>query len=151
MSRRAHVLVRHYVRGEVAEVFAGFTRELFEALAPAFPPSRLLRYDGNDVGDEVHVSLGLGPLSRLWVSEITAREEARGRCVFVDEGRRLPSPLTYWRHRHVVEDAGPGRVAIVEDVTFATPLPLVTRAMTPVIRAQFEARGPGYAAYFDRS
>ena len=145
---RAHVLVRHYVPGTVAAVFAGFTEELFTRLSPSFPPTTLLRYDGNAVGDEVHIRLGVGPLNQRWISVITAHTVGEDECSFVDEGRELPFPLTYWRHRHVVSAAGPGRVAITEDVTFGTPTRLLTAVMQPVVRAQFEARGPAYAAYF---
>ena len=134
--------------GAVGEVFAGFTEELFVYLSPKFPPAELLRYDGNAVGDEVHIRLGVGPLSQRWISEITEHTIGEQQCSFVDEGRELPFPLTYWRHRHVVAAAGPDRVAIVEDVTFGTPTGLTTALMRPVIRAQFEARGPAYATYF---
>ena len=142
--------MRHYVPGDVQGVFAGFTRELFERLAPKLPPSELLRYDGNAVGDEVHIRLGVAPLTQTWVSRITAHDVGAERASFVDEGERLPPPLTYWRHRHLVEAAGPGRVAIVEDVTYATPSGWLTAAMRPIVRGMFEARAGGYAEYFGK-
>ncbi len=150
MSETARVKIRHYVGGEQAEVFAGFTEDLFVALAPRFPPNRILRYDGNRVGDTVSLELGVKPLAQVWTTEIVANEAGAERSFFVDEGRELPFPLTFWRHRHVVEQAGPGRVAIVEDIVFATSNAVFTKLMRPIIVREFGARGPGYQRYFGR-
>ncbi len=145
---KAHILITHYVGSTVPEVFGGFTEDLFVRLSPKLPPAKLLRYDGNEVGDLVIIQLGVPPLSQVWESQITAHEVGAAECSFVDEGRKLPWPLTYWRHRHIVRAAGPGRVAIVEDITFSTVGALLDRLIKPVIRAQFTARGPKYRAVF---
>lgn len=147
-ANRTRLLIPHRVAGDAGEVFARFTRELFELLAPSFPPARLLRYDGNRVGDLVEIRLGIGPVGATWVSEITEHVVEDARCWFVDEGRRLPPPLTYWRHKHLIEQEREGEVVITEDITFAAGPALLTRAMRPLIRRQFEARGPAYRAYF---
>lgn len=145
---RCRLLIPHEVQGQLREVFAGFTRELFEHLAPKFPPSKLLRYDGNAVGDLVKIRLGVGPVGATWISEITEHELSEGEAFFVDEGRQLPPPLNYWRHKHLLTQVSPATVRITEDITFGTPLGLLTSLMKPVIRAQFEARGPRYRSYF---
>ena len=144
------LLIHHEVVGEVRAVFAGFTQALFEALAPRFPPATLLRYDGNAVGDEVHLRLGKRPFAQQWVSVITANACDETTCYFVDEGRRLPFPLRFWRHRHHLEQVAPRRVVITEDITFATGYRVVDALMAPVLRAQFEARGPKYRSFFAR-
>ena len=147
MSRK-QLLIEHKVRGTVREVFAGFTQELFEALAPSFPPAKLERYDGNAVGDKVIIRLGVPPLTQRWVSLITEHEVTDELAYFVDEGQQLPAPLNYWRHKHLLRQTSPEEVTITEDITFGTPVGFVTTLMTPVIRAQFAARGPKYTAYF---
>lgn len=145
---RCKLLITHYISGNAVEIFDGFTQELFDALSPSFPPAKLLRYDGNKVGDLVEIRLGIPPLSVVWQSEITEYKRAIGNCLFVDEGRKLPPPLNYWVHRHRIEQAGEGRVAIIEDITFGTPFSWLTKIMKPVISAQFEARGDKYTAFF---
>ena len=144
----AHIEITHYVGGTVAQVFAGFTEELFEVLAPNLPPNRLLRYDGNAVGDFVIIELGVPPLTQEWVSEITAHEVGDDVSFFVDEGRALPWPLKRWRHTHWVKQVGPGRVAIVEDIDYSAGGRLMNALMRPALVAQFRARGPKYREVF---
>ena len=144
----AHLVVTHHVGGSVREVFAGFTEELFVRLSPKLPPARLLRYDGNEVGDFVIIELGIPPLTQEWVSEITAHETGERESYFVDEGRALPFPLKVWRHRHVVRAVGEGRVAIVEDITYSAGGRLANALMRPILLQQFRARGPAYRAVF---
>ena len=144
----AHLSITHYVGGTVAEVFAGFTADLFERLSPKLPPARLLRYDGNRVGDFVIIELGVPPLTQDWVSEITAYETGERESYFVDEGRALPFPLKRWRHAHIIRQEGEGRVAIVEDITYSAGGALMNALMRPLLRAQFGARGPKYREVF---
>ena len=144
----AHIEITHHVGGTVTEVFAGFTEGLFGALAPKFPPTRLLRYDGNAVGDFVIIRIGVPPLTQEWVSEITAHEVGEEVSFFVDEGRALPFPLKRWRHVHRVRQEGPGRVAIVEDITYSAGGRLSNALMRPLLVAQFRARGPKYRQVF---
>jgi len=147
---RCDLLITHYVEGKATEIFDGFTQELFDALSPSFPPAKLLRYDGNAIGDIVEIRLGITPAATLWRSEITEYQRSEDKCLFIDEGRKLPPPLNYWVHRHRIEQAGEGRVAIIEDITFGTPFSWITQVMKPIITAQFEARGDKYAAFFAR-
>jgi hypothetical protein len=51
---------------------------------------RLLRFDGCQQGDEVHLELGFWPLRQSWVSLITSQQTSTEKIVFVDEGQRLP-------------------------------------------------------------
>lgn len=145
---RCDLLITHYVNGKATDIFDGFTKELFNALSPALPPAKLLRYDGNEKGDIVEIRLGIPPATVVWQSVITEHVRAEDKCLFVDEGRKLPPPLNYWVHRHRIEQAGEGRVAIIEDITFGTPFSWLTQVMKPVISAQFEARGPKYITFF---
>ena len=148
--KKSHLLIEHRVEGNAQQIFDGFTRELFEALSPSFPPATLLRYDGNRVGDLVIIKLGVGPIAQTWVSEITEHVRSESECYFVDEGRKLPFPLKYWRHKHVIRQATPSETVIVEDITFAARTSLLTSLMKPVISAQFDARGPAYRCFFAR-
>lgn len=146
--RDAHIEIVHHVGGTVAEVFAGFTEALFLRLSPKLPPNRLLRYDGNAVGDFVIIELGVPPVTQEWVSEITAHDESPEESYFVDEGRQLPFPLKRWRHLHRVRQEGPGRVAIVEDITYSAGGSLANALMRPLLVQQFGARGPAYREVF---
>ena len=146
--KHAHLEITHYVGGTVDEVFAGFTEELFVRLSPKLPPAKLLRYDGNRFGDFVIIRLGVPPVTQEWISEITAHHVGSHESYFVDEGRVLPFPLKRWRHRHVVRQDAPDRVAIVEDITYSAGGALANALLRPLLRQQFGARGPAYRAVF---
>ncbi len=144
-----HLYLRTHVAAAPAQVWQGFTRELFLALAPPFPPFRLLRFDGCHRGDEVHLELGAGPLRQRWTSLITEHGTAPdGTYFFVDEGRQLPAPLRYWQHRHLMQPAPDGGCYIIEDLTYRTGSGLLDRLLWPAVWAQFAWRRPIYRRWF---
>ena len=145
-----HILLRFPVAQPPAQVMAGFTQALFEALAPPFPTFRLLRYDGNRTGDTVAIELRLGPQRWRWISRITADGVLPdGTHYFVDEGQELPAPLRQWRHRHLIEPGGPrGGSVIVEDIHFSTGRRWLDWLIYPAMWGQFRLRGPVYRRIF---
>lgn len=146
-----NVYLRTHVAAAPAEVWQGFTRELFLALAPPFPPFKLLRFDGCERGDEVHLELGAGPLRQRWTSLITDHGiTANGTYYFVDEGEQLPTPLSYWQHRHLLQPAPGGGTYIVEDLEYRTGSRLLDRLLWPAVWAQFAWRMPIYRRWFGR-
>lgn len=138
------------VKGTPATVMAGFTRELFEALAPPLPKVRLLRFDGSEVGDEVHVELNFVFFRQLWVSKIVEATASDQAHVFVDEGTRLPFFLSKWQHRHRVARTGPASSVIVDDITYGTGTWLTDVLFYPAMWAQFAYRKPRYRKAFGR-
>ncbi|WP_375436738.1 hypothetical protein [uncultured Hymenobacter sp.] len=144
-----HLYLRTHVAASPVQVSAGFTRELFLALAPPFPPFHLLRFDGCQRGDEVHIELGAGPLRRCWTSLITDNGTTPdGTHYFVDKGQVLPAPLRYWQHRHLMQPAPGGGCYIVEDIEYRTASSLLDRLLYPVMWAQFVWRRPIYRRWF---
>jgi len=147
-----HLYLRTHVAASPADVSAGFTRELFVALAPPFPPFRLLRFDGSQRGDEVHIELGAGPARFRWTSLITDHGiTPSGVYYFVDEGRQLPPPLRYWRHRHLMQPAPDGGTYIVEDLEYRSPFRWLDALLYPAMWAQFAWRRPIYRRWFGKS
>lgn len=144
-----HLLLRFAVGAPPAKVLAGFTRELFVALAPPFPKLNLIRYDGNNTGDTVIIELQAGPKRWRWTSLITDNGALPdGTHYFVDEGQLLPAPLRQWRHRHLIEPAPGGGSVIVEDITFGTGRRWLDFLIWPAMWAQFKLRGPVYRRWF---
>lgn len=128
-------------------VYAGFTEELFRELTPPGVPVRLLRFDGSRTGDEVHLELRFPGFKHLWISQITADDCSESECFFVDEGRKLPIFLSYWRHAHRIRRAEAGAV-IVDDIEFECPVPGMAWLVFPFLRHQFRARSPVYQRIF---
>ncbi|UYZ62284.1 SRPBCC family protein [Hymenobacter weizhouensis] len=144
-----HFLLQTRVAAPPAQVWRGFTRELFLALAPPFPPFRLLRFDGCHRGDEVHLELGAGPVRRRWTALITDHGQLPdGTCYFVDEGQELPPPLRFWRHRHLMQPAPGGGTLIVEDLEYRTRFRWLDGLLYPLVWVQFAWRRPIYRRWF---
>ena len=147
-----HLVLRFPVAQPPARVLAGFTRGLFEALAPPFPVLRLLRYDGSRTGDVVAIELRAGPKRWRWTSLITADGSLPdGTLYFVDEGQELPAPLRQWRHRHLIQPGPAGGSVIVEDITFGTGRRWLDWLLYPAMWAQFGLRGRVYRRFFGKA
>ena len=128
---------------------AGFTQELFVALAPPFPRLRLLRFDGCRVGDRVEIELNTLVKRLRWTSLITdAGQLPDGTLFFVDEGQMLPPPLRYWRHRHLVQPGPGGGSVIVDALEYRTASRVLDALLYPAIWAQFAWRKPIYRRWF---
>ena len=144
-----HLLLRFAVAQSPARVFAGFTRELFIALAPPFPKLHVLRFDGCRAGDNVAIELQAGPKRWRWTSLITdSGVLPDGTYYFVDEGQQLPAPLQQWRHRHLIQPVPSGGSIIVEDIVYSTGRRWLDAFIYPAMWAQFKWRGPVYRRWF---
>jgi ligand-binding SRPBCC domain-containing protein len=147
-----HVTLRTPVAQPPARVMAGFTRELFLALAPPFPKLKLHRFDGCQRGDQVEIELITGPLHQRWTSLITEHGQLPdGTHYFIDEAQTAPAPLRYWRHRHLIEPGPHGGSVIVDDIEFRTASPVLDALLYPAMWAQFAYRKPIYRRFFGRS
>ena len=144
-----HVILRTAVAQPPAQVLAGFTRELFIALAPPFPKLRLLRFDGCRTGDQIEIELDTLVKRLLWTSLIVDDDQlADGTLFFVDEGQTLSPPLRYWRHRHLIQPGPQGGSIIVDDLEYRTATPALDALLYPAIWAQFAWRKPIYRRWF---
>ena len=144
-----HVTLRTAVSQPPAVVMAGFTRELFVALAPPFPRLRLLRFDGCHSGDRVEIELDTLVKRLSWTSLIVDDgTQPDGTHFFVDEGQVLPSPLRFWRHRHLIQPGPNGGSVIVDALEYRTASRLLDALIYPAMWAQFAWRRPIYRRWF---
>ncbi|UOQ98227.1 hypothetical protein MUN81_01740 [Hymenobacter sp. 5317J-9] len=143
------VTLRTAVAQSPAQVMAGFTRALFEALAPPFPKLRVLRFDGCRTGDQVEIELNTLVKKLRWTSLIVDDGvQPDGTHFFIDEGQILPPPLRYWRHRHLIEPSPHGGSVIVDALEYRTASPWLDRLLYPAMWAQFAWRRPIYRRWF---
>ena len=144
-----HVTLRTAVSQPPAVVMAGFTRELFVALAPPFPRLRLLRFDGCHTGDKVEIELDTLVKRLSWTSLIMDDGvQPDGTHFFVDEGQILPPPLRFWRHRHLIQPGPKGGSVIVDALEYRTASRLLDALIYPAMWAQFAWRRPIYRRWF---
>ena len=144
-----HVTLRTAVSQPPAQVMAGFTRELFVALAPPFPRLRLLRFDGCRTGDRVEIELDTLVKRLPWTSLIVDDGvQPDGTHFFIDEGQVLPAPLRFWRHRHLIQPGPNGGSVVVDALEYRTASRLLDAVLYPAMWAQFAWRKPIYRRWF---
>lgn len=136
------------VNQSLRQVAAGFNEKLFKALAPPFPRLELNRFDGSVQGNIVAMTLHIGPFKQKWVSEIVANGESEKEWYFIDEGRKLPKPLTFWQHRHRLRRLSSGGTRIIDDITYSTGNWFLDSLLYPALLAQFLYRKPVYKKFF---
>ncbi len=140
------------VNNDIKSIFAGFDKELFLKLAPPFPPVRLLRFDGCQKGDEVHLEILIPFIPQRWDALITDFGASDSQIFFIDEGTRLPFFLKTWRHWHGIQQSSElSKSLIIDDFEYTTPYKLLDYVMYPVLYLQFLYRKPVYKRIFNRN
>lgn len=134
------------VGSSLDKVKEGFNVELFKALKPPLLTLEVARFDGCKEGDEVHLKVGLG-LKVEWISLITKDIQTANEWSFIDEGKKLPFPLTAWRHHHRVIKSGEEAI-IIDDINFRCGPNFLTKMMKPLLYLQFVGRAPVYRKVF---
>lgn len=144
------IYLKTAVAGKPPEIIKAFDRSLFETLAPPGTPVELIRFDGSQKGDIVHIRLKLlGFIKQDWVSKITADHTSAEEAFFVDEGTQLPFFLGSWEHHHIVKAQGDHSV-IIDDIRYKGPFFLITWLLYPALYLQFAWRKPIYRKIFGK-
>ena len=126
-----------------AEVFQKFDKTLFLQLAPPFPRSELVRFDGCKQGDMVGLRLRMLFRWHVWWSEIIADTHSVNEESFVDLGIQLPFFLSYWKHAHRIVKQG-NDLLVVDDIEFKAHNFLLTWLSYPAMYVMFAYRKPLY-------
>lgn len=148
------IVLKTQVDQSLPAVWAGFNRTLFEQLSPPFPPVNVIRFDGCQRGDVVHLQLNFFLFRQDWVSQIVDQQTTADEIFFVDQGTRLPFFLAYWQHRHGLQRSNIGgseHTTIIDDITFKTPFWLTDYLFYPLLWVQFAFRKPIYRRVFSQS
>lgn len=136
------------VMGHHHNVMKGFTRDLFERLTPPGVKVDLVRFDGSETGDVVHLQLKMPFFPpQNWISEITNHGSNETRSWFVDTGTVLPWFLGAWEHHHRVEQHGPNCL-IIDDINFRAASWIPDVLLYPILWIQFAGRRSVYRQYF---
>lgn len=135
------------VKQDYLSVKNGFDETLFTKLSPPFPPVKLARFDGSEVGDVVSLELNFLLFKQKWTSEISETQTSETEYYFVDIGTKLPFFLKKWRHKHRIIKEGNNSI-IRDEIEFSAPFGLATLLLFPVIYLQFLYRKPIYKKIF---
>jgi ligand-binding SRPBCC domain-containing protein len=142
------ILFKSDIKKSLPVVKAGFNRDLFLALSPPFPPFELVRFDGCLTGHEVHILLKTPGLLQKWVSLITDHQDSETEWFFIDEGRILPWPLSFWKHKHRVIKISDTESQIIDDIEFKTSPFWLAPFIYPALWLSFAIRPGRYRKFF---
>jgi len=144
-----NIQLKTKVDGNYRDIIKKFDRHLFEALKPKYGKMQIVKFTGSQKGDLVHLQF-LSPIKMEWVSEITEDGENEKEAYFIDEGVKLPFPLSYWRHKHIVQKITADTSYIIDDMTFKGANFLITLFLFPVLYIAFYPRKSIYKSYFKK-
>jgi ligand-binding SRPBCC domain-containing protein len=136
------------VKQDYKQVWQGFTKELFLALAPPLTPINLLRFDGCLKGHEVHLEIDFGVFTQIWCSTITEQKETAEEIYFIDEAIKLPFFLSKWKHKHRILKQEQGSL-IIDQIEFESFGGFGSFSVYPTLYFQFLYRQPIYQRWFD--
>ncbi|MFT7605866.1 MAG: ligand-binding SRPBCC domain-containing protein [Saprospiraceae bacterium] len=137
------------IDGNYKDIMRQFDRNLFEALKPSHADMEIVTFSGSKKGDEVHIRFH-SPIKAEWISRITDDGENEKESFFIDEGVKLPFPLSYWKHKHIVQRITDDSSYIIDDITFKGSNFLLSFLLYPAIYAGFYPRGKIYKSYFNK-
>lgn len=145
-----HIYLRTRVKGRPSEIMARFDKSLFEALTPPGAGVKLLRFDGSETGDQVHIQMSFlfGLIKQDWHAHISDHGQDTQQVWFIDEGVKLPFFLKSWRHRHIAKVVDDTHSEIIDDIYFKSPFFLLDPLMYPIMWLQFAYRKPIYRRIF---
>ena len=142
--------IRTLVDGHYREVMHRFDRQLFEALLPPLANVEIKSFTGSKTGDIVHLQFH-SPIKTEWISDITDHGEDEQTSFFVDEGTKLPFPLAYWRHKHIVQKVDDDHSCIIDEISYKASNRLLTWLIYPALYLSFYPRKKIYRRYFKKS
>lgn len=130
------------------EVKARFGQDLFNDLCPPGVELNILRFDGCQKGDEIHLEVKLLGKTQNWVSLITEESDQTDEWFFVDEGAQLPWPLSRWHHKHRVVRAGENSCKIIDEIQYECSPEWLGPLVAPGLWLIFAIRPYRYQRFF---
>ena len=144
-----NIQLKTKVDGNYKAVMKQFDRQLFEALKPQNAKMEIVEFTGSKKGDLVHLRF-LSPIKTEWISEIIEDGENEREAYFIDKGTKLPFPLSYWQHKHIVQKITEDTSYIIDDMTFKGSNFLLTLFLFPALYIAFYPRKSIYKSYFKK-
>lgn len=133
------------------EIKKSFNEALFIYLKPPGVEVDIKRFDGCSKDDEIHLRLKLMGKKQDWVSLVTHDETTEAYWEFIDEGKVLPWPISYWKHLHKVAKVNETSSMIIDDISFECTPQFLAPMVAPALWLSFAIRPYKYQQYFKKS
>ncbi len=144
-----NIIIKTKVGLDYKTVFSKFDVYLFKALKPPLVGLRVIRFDGCEPGNEVHVEINTFGWKQEWKALIIEKSETKNEIYFTDEGLQLPSPLKKWRHKHIIEKFIDSTI-IIDNIAYNTNSIFLDILLYPLMFMQFFLRKGVYKSYFKK-
>jgi ligand-binding SRPBCC domain-containing protein len=144
-----NIEIKTKVNGNYKDIMRQFDKKLFEALKPSHADMEIILFTGSKKGDKVHLRFH-SPIKADWISHITDDGEDEKEYFFIDEGLKLPFPMSYWKHKHIVRKITDSTSYIIDDITFKGPVFFLSWLLYPAIYLGFYPRKKIYKKYFSK-
>lgn len=145
-----NIEIKTKVNGNYKDIMRQFDKKLFEALKPSHADMEIILFTGSKKGDKVHLRFH-SPIKADWISHITDDGEDEKESFFIDEGLKLPFPMSYWKHKHIVRKITDSTSYIIDDITFKGPVFFLSWLLYPAIYLGFYPRKKIYKKYFSKT
>ncbi|RXK47557.1 SRPBCC family protein [Aquirufa rosea] len=136
--------VKTKIKAPILHIWSLFDQNLLARLSPPFPPIKINRFDGCRRGDLVQLEIKLGFTRLIWDSEITDDFESENKIYFIDEGRRIPLGITFWKHQHILEKIDSRETWIIDHINYSTRSKFLDILLYPLLWGMIIYRKPLY-------
>jgi ligand-binding SRPBCC domain-containing protein len=137
------------VKSNAEKVIRNFNIDLFRKLKPPLTSLKILRYDGNQKGDEVHLKIGVLFFKSTWFSKISDTWNHNKEWGFEDRGIKLPFFLKSWKHKHRISKLKNSCI-IIEDIDFEPKWRIFRSLIRHILYLQFKTRKKVYQREFGK-
>ncbi len=130
-------------------VSGGFNRELFDYLLAFIPLTRVNRYEGQQPGDIIDISIAF-PFFQKWTVIIKESWGSYREYGFADRGLRMPLGIKYWQHIHRVVARNNTSSFVIDDIEFETSAKWLDYIIYIPLLLMFYPRKLQYKWYFKK-
>lgn len=132
------------------DIVSNFDKDLFLALKPKGVRLSIKRWDGIYIDALFELEIALLWVKQIWIGKISDVQKSKEKFSFIDIGVELPSPISKWRHLHLVLKKGKNRTIIIDEVDFKTRFFVLDIVIYPFLFSQFYSRKKAYRKYFKK-
>ena len=144
------IFIKTKVNCDLDYIVKHFDQDLFQKLTPPLVKLNIKRFDGCKKNDEIHLEMNILGKKSPWTSVITTDALNEQEFYFIDEGRDIPFPLTYWKHSHSVKKIADNECFIIDEIHYEAKNSFLANFIYPILYAMFYARVPIYQKEFNK-
>lgn len=141
--------IKTEVKANFLFVASHFGKPLFIYLLPIFPPIKLIKFDGTNLGNVVCLELKFFGFVMQWSSQIIVTKKYQTEVNFIDQGIKLPFFLVYWEHKHRIIRHGLDTI-IIDEIYYKSPNMIIELLFFPILFLSFLMRRFSYKSFFKK-